>query len=511
MTIDTGPTATTVAGAPAVPELDDRQAPPARASSSDATRYLCAGVHLHRGSAGRRARKLREAIAEHVTENDARALGISPGTDLGTVVVNCREAERRLLLRDVVLAALTLALIVLGSLLHPSWVVVVVVIILAAEVLYAETVLATWGVVARRFLRGSFDPEQERARGARMNDLLAEVSQAQEGNVTVYSGFSPFVGSGFDHGGWSFALNLSHGAERFGARVHPRPFSVSELYEHVAAAIEALRVPGLSLQDRLYVDGRSLRRDGSLLIGDRDRPLAVVDPATVERFVGGGAESVRHYKTIRVVTWGGELVLSIFLRFSIIHHSLFAEASYFLLPPVDEALHEVDELHARPSWGDRGQVALRSAVLAPVHLVTAPWRLIVAATKPVKRHFRRRRVRREVRRNAAFDHGARTSVREAAQSQDYRQYFQKLDRELFIKVIERELFDSIVSFLEDHDIDTAELKQRETTVLNNGVIVAGGTVQAETMAVGDRARALVGRMTAPQGRPAGNAHHGGAA
>jgi hypothetical protein len=108
-------------------------------------------VHLPRGRAGRRARKLRQAITEHVIENDARALGISPGTDLGTVLINCREAERRLLVRDVALAALTVALIVLAAVLQPTGLVVVVVWILAAEVIYAEAVLATWGVVARRF------------------------------------------------------------------------------------------------------------------------------------------------------------------------------------------------------------------------------------------------------------------------------------------------------------------------------------------------------------------------
>jgi hypothetical protein len=197
---------------------------------------------------------------------------------------------------------------------------------------------------------------------------------------------------------------------------------------------------------------------------------------------------------------GGELVLSIFLRFSLIEHSLFAEASYFLLPPVEDALHEVDELHTRPTWSDRGHLALEALVLAPFALALAPFRVIDVAAGPVRRRLKRRGVRKEVRRNAAFNHGARTTVRQSAQSQNYRQYFQKLDRELFVKVIERELFDSIVAFLDEHDIDTAELKQRETTVLNNGVIVSGGTIQAESMAVGDRARPLAGRVTAPRAK-----------
>src|SRR3954469_21304736 len=192
-----------------------------------------------------------------------------------------RPAERRLLLRDIVLSILAVAFLVLPTVLEPAAVIWVVLLLVAAEVIYAEAVVSTWGVTARRFVRGSFDPQEELDRGASMRDALAQVAQAQDGNVTVYSGFSPFVGAGFDVGGWSFALNISRGRERFGTVAAPRRFELTELYEHVSGAIDSLGLSGLSIEDRLYVDGRELRRDGLFLDAARARPLTMADPATV--------------------------------------------------------------------------------------------------------------------------------------------------------------------------------------------------------------------------------------
>jgi hypothetical protein len=503
---------TVEAGAQRSGTAGDPHAPPVAPAASAATRYLSAAVHDDHGAAGRRARRLRALIVDELIENHAKAVGVSPGVDLRPVIVNCRQALRRLLVRDIVLTLLLVALFALGVLLQPPEIVVLVVWLLAAEVVYAEAVFAKWGVVARRFRRGTFDAQRECARGPAPAGVLADVARAQAGNVTIYSGFSPFVGAGLDQGGWSFALNVSRGAERYGAPVDPRPFELGELYDHLARAVEALRIPGLSVEDRLYVDGRALRQDGLFLDERGEHPIPVADESSVQHYIGGGAEAVRHYKTIRVVTWGGELVLSIFLRFSLVEHSLFAEASYFLLTPVDDALHQVDELHERPTWGERARLAARAILVAPVRAAAAPFHVLEAGIAPVPRYLKRRRIRTEVRRNAAFDHGARASLRELAQSRDYRQYFQRLDRELFVKVIEREVFDGIVGFLDAHGIDTSELKQRETTVLNNGVIVTGGSIQAQTMAVGERARAFAGRVAATRSKaPTAGAPKGGAA
>jgi NAD-dependent DNA ligase len=47
------------------------------------------------------------------------------------------------------------------------------------------------------------------------------------------------------------------------------------------------------------------------------------------------------------------------------------------------------------------------------------------------------------------------------------------------------------AFLDDHGIDTSDIKDRGTQILNNGVIVSGGTVTAEGLAVGANAKASI--------------------
>jgi hypothetical protein len=107
-----------------------------------------------------------------------------------------------------------------------------------------------------------------------------------------------------------------------------------------------------------------------------------------------------------------------------------------------------------------------------------------------------------------FDYGAATTVRQEGMSATYRHYFQKLDELMYFKLIQKQIFESIVTFLDARDIDTSELKERQGAVLNNGVIITGGEIKAQNMAVGSAARAMAGQFlksgggTAQGGQPA---------
>jgi hypothetical protein len=107
----------------------------------------------------------------------------------------------------------------------------------------------------------------------------------------------------------------------------------------------------------------------------------------------------------------------------------------------------------------------------------------------VTRFLEARARRRAVRRNPGFNYGAERSLREHASDWRYRVYFQRLDEEMHLKTVEQRLLDTLIDFLDEHQIDTSALKERETTILNNGVMVSGGTLRADTLAVGDKAHA----------------------
>jgi hypothetical protein len=430
-------------------------------------------------------------VLDGLMGDSIHAIGTSPGVDLRRVVLEVQRSAHRKLLRNVVLTVLLVLAFVLAAV-AKSVVVFVLVFLLACEVVHVEAWISTYSVVARRMLRGRFVPEANTVVSQRLRSVLDEVEASQSGNVTIYSGFSPFVGVGFNSGGWSFSVNISDGKKDMGIPRLPKPFDVAELYEHVTADVEALGLPNVSLEDRLYADGRRIREDRTLLPDALGRPATSVPPEDIAAAVGQADEAVRHYKVIRVTGWSGELVLSIFLRFIKVERSLFAEASYFLLPPLNSACHVADRVQALPGWRDNLRLLWECIQATPLLWIRAPLEIARALTAPLRHAWRARRLRRQAAANPDFDYGARASVRDLQKSDRYHQYFQLLDRDMYAKVVERQLLDSLLDFLDAHDVDTSEMRQRESTILNNGVMMSGGVFQADNVAVGARARARQG-------------------
>ena len=476
---------------PTIEAADPGVAAPAAPERSEATRYLCAAAHLDRGLKGSPGTQLRRQILDGLMGDSIHAIGTSPGVDLRQVVLEVERSAHRKFVRNVLLAVLLLLALVLTAVAQ-SLLVFVLVFLLACEVVHVEAWISTYAVVARRMLRGRFEPASDTVVSRRVRPVLEEIEASQSGNVTVYSGFSPFVGVGFNHGGWSFSVNISEGKKDMGMPRRPKPFAVSDLYSHVAADVEALGLPNVSLEDRLYADGRRIRDDRTLLPDVLGRPVTSVPHESVAAAVGQAGEAVRHYKVIRVTGWGGELVLSIFLRFVTVERSLFAEASYFLLPPLNTACHVADRVQPLPGWRDNLRLLWECVQATPLLWIRAPLDIARVLTAPLRHGWRARRLRRQAAADPGFDYGARASVRDAQKSGHYHQYFQQLDRDMYAKVVERQLLDSLVEFLDEHDVDTSEMRQRESTILNNGVMMTGGSFQADNVAVGARARAQRG-------------------
>jgi hypothetical protein len=67
---------------------------------------------------------------------------------------------------------------------------------------------------------------------------------------------------------------------------------------------------------------------------------------------------------------------------------------------------------------------------------------------------------------------------------------------MYVKVIERQVLDSILHYLDERNVDTSDVKQRQTAILNQGVIVSGGgsVVNSGAMSVGDQANSKMSRV-----------------
>ena len=457
---------------------------------SETTRLLCAAAYLDR--------KFRDEVLKHTLENRHRAMGACFGLDMATVVRHCSRAKRILDRRTLwLLIPGVLGLILLASLTPAegltfgAGVLLVLVFAVAFAICFYFDSRAQ-AIVRRNFLRGNFNPD------AALNTDQTPVESlgaAENGNTVIYSGFNPFVGSGENMGAWSFALDLRKRAdESAGKTAGMKPeltksemneITIEQLYARVQRDIADLKLDRVTMQDKLYISGRDIRDDARFLSSPLARPTYHVDESTMRAAMLEQSEKqLRHYRCIRVVDWSGELVLSIFLRFSRLSHNLFVEASYFLLTPISERYRAVDAMCPDRTLEETLNTALVAAVKASFVTLWAPIALIARGMKGYTQWTERRKEDQLILHNPAYDYGASFSFRQWASANEYRRYFQRLDKEMYLKVLEKNILDSILTFLEENDVDVSELKQRQTMILNQGVILSGGNMTAQNLSVG---------------------------
>lgn len=450
-------------------------------ASSDTTRYLCAAMQLNS--------KLATFAVHEIIDEEFKPPPTSPDVDLDPVLRHALAARARQVARDLVLTAILLW--ALWEFLTLQVQIVLLSLVVAWAVLFGEQLIATYGIVARQLRPGAFNPEMAPAPGSpRLRRRLAELDVAARGNVCVYGGYVPFVGSGVPISAWSFVLDVQRAAEGRECR----RFTTTDIHDAVEARLRSVDAAGLRIDDRLFVDGDDLRRgDTRFLPVAVGPPRTEVPPVLLRALIEQPEDTVRPYMCVHVEGWGGQLVLSTFVRFVATRAHLFVEVSHSLLAPVKEEYQEVDRLLPQPTARQMLRIAGRSALRTPPRVVLAPGTVVRALSAPLARSLRRARQRREITQALRFNYGSSVSPRERAADTNFQRYFQQLDRDMHLKVVENALLEAIVSFLDDHGVDTSDLRQRQTTILNNGVFVAGGaTVSAGSMAAGTGAQATTG-------------------
>src|SRR5260370_22645228 len=183
--------------------------------------------------------------------------------------------------------------------------------------------------------------------------------------------------------------------------------------------------------------------------------------------------------------------MSMFLRCTLRGNNLFVEMKRFLLTPVAQQYRTVDKIGS-PTVTTRITWFIGSMIVGPFYVLYAVFFLFGRVTQKIVNMFgaEDRKVRQEIRNNLLFNYGAEKSLRTTFSSSEFQHYFQKLDTDFYGKVLERQILDSIVGFLDEHHIDTSDIKESKNTILNSGIIVQGGDVKAESLAVGAGAKAI---------------------
>ena len=79
-----------------------------------------------------------------------------------------------------------------------------------------------------------------------------------------------------------------------------------------------------------------------------------------------------------------------------------------------------------------------------------------------------------------------------------------LDKDMYFKILQQCIINSITKSLESRGISTEAIKDRGNTILNEGVIISGGTIRSNNFSVGKNAKAIVESFTTAQTSTASN-------
>ncbi len=451
-----------------------------RPAWNEATRLMCAAAYLDGTFA--------QDVVDEIIYEQHRAVHIPTGVNIELVAKHCLAALRQKLIRDWLLVVDVVASFILLVAKH-SLVWPLLGFLLAWAIVSWDIWSSTYLVVVRHLSPKQFGvrppPEPIDPNVARR---IQELARDQRGNLTVYSGFLPFSGAGIDVGGWSFLINLTRGKQDvFGDRAAASELTAADLYDTTQSALAALGMTNLEIRDRLFVSGADVRDDRTLMPDLLGPPQSWVDLSVVRQHMASPTHRIRHYRCIEIEDWHGELIMSMFLRFSISNDRLFCELNKFVLVPLKEELHRLNHLGGRVRLKDLTAMGIRAVFATP----GLSLRALTAIFKPFRRTLKQSSSARYVQNDEFFDYGAPVTALDRVRSTKYRRYFQRLDKEMYDKVLERTVLDSIVETLDRHGIDTGEIAARTAAIINNGIMMKDSTLGANNLAVGSKSRIQV--------------------
>ncbi len=155
----------------------------------------------------------------------------------------------------------------------------------------------------------------------------------------MFAGQSAFIGSGSRLAQEQIVIDVS--AQRRAEKddddssSEPIPFTNTDVHVAIAKAVANLKLPGLNVMERVFVNGRHVRGNGELQRQPLEPPFASV----TDELLHGAAEhptaDARTYVCAEIHGWQGQLVVTMFAR--VVHTGgwLYIEYSFYLLPPID--------------------------------------------------------------------------------------------------------------------------------------------------------------------------------
>ena len=320
---------------------------------------------------------------------------------------------------------------------------------------------------------------------------ITMVEGAQRGNITLHSGWFPFIGAGPQtkvH--WSIAIRLRPktpvvpNGDRVPASSKYVRIDPYDLHRQIHARLLGLNDPALPANERVAALTVSHRVIGSGLLG-KDNPLldpnlktpySHASPEAIEALIRHPQARLRYYQQVSVsdqspvvesrsgrpvaMSVDQEVAVSAFIYAAVEGGMFYLQFVLTALPPIDHAYRIDDFSHVTTFFG----TLMYSIKRLFGSLVSAPLGIIAA----VSLWRSERAMEKEYTSSDDSDFGTLVSVRQIAAAPSFGTYIEELDVEKYNMMISRLLLETVEEYLDGKGVDTSAFESSAQTIVNNG-------------------------------------------
>jgi hypothetical protein len=357
--------------------------------------------------------------------------------------------------------------------------------IVSVRLVYAQTLAARRSAVAV-----IYEPDAARPDPLASPAVEQNLTDLNDTNVVLFRGeSSPFVGSGVNIDNWHLTIDISKRAAPSHNRgaatsvdyaerpVVPEEITGGELQEYLLAAMPRRILPQPAAGNRLYVRGGSnaisvpLFRAGPvepdrLSALNFRRPVTRVGEDVLKHYLHEQNEGARVYTYFQHSAWGGQVVVTLFVRAFVSNQTLFIEGLVYALRPLNHQFYAVRGLPTdrREEASSLFRAALPSAL---PELFQAPLRLLngyfgaradVAASAVIEDEIVGRR---------DIDFGALSSLRERVANYNLADQFAAMDERMYYQIFNRRAIECIGAYLDSKHVDLAEFNGQAGAIIGN--------------------------------------------
>ncbi|MBH5391453.1 hypothetical protein [Bradyrhizobium diversitatis] len=462
-------------------------------SCTEFTRLILAGVYSH-GAAFRRGLLIKAMDPVH-------APPLEIGFDPRPAIHLAWKVERESLGYRAVCALILLAYIVVLSFRlalgsngdDPDGLTLVMIGVFAGGAFWTMTHSARQRSSLERFTRENFNLEMAASLLEAPHDRRLEAGiGGRQQRVLVYRDFEPFKCAGAAIGRWSFTVDVEKPAHTASGKSDLVPISLAEIDDLIAQQLPQSGFGDLITQRIVALRGTDA---WTLPLVSRNdwakQPTVALNEMALSDIVAMHPDFVREYLLFHDVRWDGELILTHAVKTTHKGRIFYIEASRFLLTPPFKEFRTVDttnfhdhRLKTRISHFVGEVIASPFVVLGEVYNLIALFAAIGHSGRSLKREYRD-----SVEANPRYDYGATESTRREVMDEKFEHYFQKTDLDFAIKAFDQCIVELVCGYMETHGVDVSDLRKKVMAIYNSGILVQGGDVTAQAMAVGQGANA----------------------